>query len=152
MDQLLVLNAIVGPAELDTWIADGFREMLGTCEGVPGMRGFSLRRLDAEGARCLYVSVTSFDSRDAFHEWWRSDAFRRAHRDCLQFQEDPDRALTSKRYDIENPEVGLSSNLDSTLQNLLAPDLEMVTASSTFSEVAAWRPSSSPTSSSACVV
>jgi heme-degrading monooxygenase HmoA len=43
---------------------------------VPGFVRFALLRGDEPGE---YVSHSSWESRDAFEAWTRSDAFRRAH-------------------------------------------------------------------------
>lgn len=43
---------------------------------VPGLRGFALLREDEPGG---YISHTTWESREAFEAWTRSEAFRRAH-------------------------------------------------------------------------
>jgi len=45
-------------------------------EEVPGFRGFALLRCDEPG---LYVSHSTWESREAFEAWTRSEAFRKAH-------------------------------------------------------------------------
>ena len=44
--------------------------------GVPGFRSFALLRGDEPGA---YVSHSTWESRAAFEEWTRSEAFRKGH-------------------------------------------------------------------------
>lgn len=43
---------------------------------VPGFRRFALLRGDEPGT---YISHSSWESREAFEAWTRSDAFRKAH-------------------------------------------------------------------------
>jgi len=45
-------------------------------EEVPGFRSFALLRCDEPG---LYVSHSTWESREAFEAWTRSEAFRKAH-------------------------------------------------------------------------
>ncbi len=43
---------------------------------VPGFRRFALLRCDEPG---LYVSHSTWESREAFEAWTKSEAFRKAH-------------------------------------------------------------------------
>jgi heme-degrading monooxygenase HmoA len=48
-------------------------------EGVPGFRSFHLLRGPSGESETLYASHTTWDSRDAFEAWTRSEAFLKAH-------------------------------------------------------------------------
>ena len=136
---LLVINAIVGPVDLDEWIKDTFRSTLDTLDGVAGIRRFSLRRLDRDGPKCLYVSATHWEEMGAFLHWWGSDRFKAAHHGCMRYQQDRFRMLTSKRYDVADVED--FTGLDATIVGLVAEDLPaLVSPQSTFTEVDIWAP------------
>ena len=47
---------------------------------VPGFRGFHLIKGKKEDNHTLYASHSTWSSEDAFLNWTKSDAFRRAHR------------------------------------------------------------------------
>jgi heme-degrading monooxygenase HmoA len=53
-------------------------------ETVPGFMEFHLLRGPERDEHVLYTSHSIWSSRNAFEEWTRSDAFRRAHRDAGQ--------------------------------------------------------------------
>jgi heme-degrading monooxygenase HmoA len=53
-------------------------------ETVPGFMEFHLLRGPEREEHVLYTSHSIWSSRNAFEEWTRSDAFRRAHRDAGQ--------------------------------------------------------------------
>ena len=46
---------------------------------VPGFREFHLLRGPSDDDATLYVSHSSWDSREAFETWTRSEAFKKAH-------------------------------------------------------------------------
>lgn len=46
---------------------------------VPGFEGFHLLRGNREDDHTLYASHTVWATRDAFENWTKSDAFRKAH-------------------------------------------------------------------------
>lgn len=46
---------------------------------VPGFRGFHLLQGPTEGPATLFASHATWDSREAFEAWTRSEAFRAAH-------------------------------------------------------------------------
>jgi heme-degrading monooxygenase HmoA len=141
MSPILVLNAISGVPEVADWIAESFTQMLSTLDGVKGVGGFSLRRLDHPGPRCLYVSVTHWESRSAFDAWAQGEAFRQAHSGCMIHQQDPSRRLTSLRYDIERSSLHALSPMDTLLSALLTPDMpELMPANPNFIEVTRWTP------------
>ncbi len=48
-------------------------------EGVPGFRSFNLLQGDANDEHTLFASHSVWDSRQAFENWTRSEAFRLAH-------------------------------------------------------------------------
>jgi heme-degrading monooxygenase HmoA len=48
-------------------------------EGVAGFQAFRLLRGPEDDEATLYASHTVWDSRSAFEEWTRSEAFRAAH-------------------------------------------------------------------------
>lgn len=77
-----VVNVISGPPELGDWIRGAFAATLGTLSGVTGVREFYLRRaVSAELTRCLYLSITVWDSIGDFDRWQASADFRAAHPD-----------------------------------------------------------------------
>lgn len=49
-------------------------------DGVPGFRQFKLLRGPDADDHTLFASHSVWDSREAFEEWTRSEAFRLAHR------------------------------------------------------------------------
>ena len=49
---------------------------------VPGFRGFHLLRGPRRDDHTLYASHSTWDSREAFEAWTRSEAFRAAHRNA----------------------------------------------------------------------
>jgi heme-degrading monooxygenase HmoA len=53
-------------------------------ETVPGFMEFHLLRGPEREEHVLYTSHSIWSSRNAFEEWTRSEAFRRAHRDAGQ--------------------------------------------------------------------
>ena len=66
--------------EVDPQRSDEFeshwRERESYLDEVPGFQRFALLRGDEPGH---YVSHSSWESRDAFEAWTRSEAFRKAH-------------------------------------------------------------------------
>ncbi len=68
-------------------IAHGFEEGFETLwrsrdsqlDGVPGLRAFQLLRGPRSESETLYASHTSWESREAFEAWTRSEAFAKAH-------------------------------------------------------------------------
>lgn len=48
-------------------------------EGVPGFREFHLLQGPTTEEHTLFASHSVWDSREAFEDWTRSEAFRRAH-------------------------------------------------------------------------
>jgi heme-degrading monooxygenase HmoA len=46
---------------------------------VPGFREFHLLKGSAETSHTLYVSHSTWDSKEAFKQWTHSDHFRKAH-------------------------------------------------------------------------
>ena len=46
---------------------------------VPGFRAFQLLRGPEEDGVTLFVSHSTWDTREAFEAWTRSEAFRKAH-------------------------------------------------------------------------
>lgn len=51
-------------------------------DGVPGFRQFKLLRGASADDHTLFASHSVWDSREAFEEWTRSEAFRLAHRNA----------------------------------------------------------------------
>lgn len=51
-------------------------------EGVPGFRQFHLLRGPSTEECTLFASHSTWDSREAFEAWTRSEAFRMAHRNA----------------------------------------------------------------------
>ena len=49
-------------------------------EGVPGFRKFHLVKGIKEETHTLYASHSTWDSKDDFLNWTKSDAFRQAHK------------------------------------------------------------------------
>jgi heme-degrading monooxygenase HmoA len=50
--------------------------------GVPGFRSFNLLRGATNEEYTLFASHSIWDSRQAFEDWTRSEAFRAAHRNA----------------------------------------------------------------------
>ncbi|MGE0385047.1 MAG: antibiotic biosynthesis monooxygenase [Gammaproteobacteria bacterium] len=48
-------------------------------EGVPGFKSFQLLRGPATEEHTLFASHSIWESRQAFEDWTRSEAFRKAH-------------------------------------------------------------------------
>lgn len=59
-----------------------WRERDSQLDQVPGFRDFHLLRGTTEEGHTLYVSHSTWDSRTAFEEWTRSEAFRKAHQNA----------------------------------------------------------------------
>jgi heme-degrading monooxygenase HmoA len=78
--RIAVANCITGPSELAGWIVDECHDVLATLDGVGGCHSAHLRRLVPSGPSCTYVSLTIWDSIDAFRRWRRSRVFTSAHR------------------------------------------------------------------------
>lgn len=57
-----------------------WRERDSYLDGVPGFRQFELLRGPQRDDHTLYASHTLWESRQAFEDWTRSEAFRAAHR------------------------------------------------------------------------
>lgn len=57
-----------------------WRERDSYLDGVPGFRQFELLRGPRRDDHTLYASHTLWESRQAFEDWTRSEAFRAAHR------------------------------------------------------------------------
>jgi heme-degrading monooxygenase HmoA len=57
-----------------------WRERDSHLDGVPGFRQFELLRGPERDDHTLYASHTLWESRQAFEDWTRSEAFRAAHR------------------------------------------------------------------------
>lgn len=53
-------------------------------EGVPGFKSFNLVRGETTDTHTLFASHSIWESRQAFEEWTRSEAFRRAHANAGQ--------------------------------------------------------------------
>ncbi|UCE85331.1 MAG: antibiotic biosynthesis monooxygenase [Deltaproteobacteria bacterium] len=56
-----------------------WRERESYLDEVPGFREFHLLRGPSSEEYTLYASHSSWDSREAFEAWTRSEAFRKAH-------------------------------------------------------------------------
>jgi heme-degrading monooxygenase HmoA len=56
-----------------------WRERESHLDGVPGFESFHLLRGPTEDGATVYVSHSTWASHDAFVEWTRSEAFRKAH-------------------------------------------------------------------------
>ncbi|MFN2381867.1 MAG: antibiotic biosynthesis monooxygenase [Guyparkeria sp.] len=56
-------------------------------EEVPGFRQFELLRGPERDDHTLYASHTIWESRQAFEDWTRSEAFRAAHRNAGQHRD-----------------------------------------------------------------
>ncbi|MFP4251286.1 MAG: antibiotic biosynthesis monooxygenase family protein [Guyparkeria sp.] len=56
-------------------------------EDVPGFREFQLLRGPGTDDHTLYASHTVWESRRAFEDWTRSEAFRAAHRNAGQHKD-----------------------------------------------------------------
>jgi heme-degrading monooxygenase HmoA len=56
-----------------------WRERDSQLDGVPGFRAFQLLRGPSGDDETLYASHSTWDSRDAFEAWTRSEAFAKAH-------------------------------------------------------------------------
>ncbi|MEE2703745.1 MAG: antibiotic biosynthesis monooxygenase [Myxococcota bacterium] len=48
-------------------------------DGVPGFERFQLLRGPTSESETLYISHSTWESREAFEDWTRSEAFRKAH-------------------------------------------------------------------------
>ena len=48
-------------------------------DGVPGFERFQLLRGPTNESETLYISHSTWESREAFEDWTRSEAFRKAH-------------------------------------------------------------------------
>ena len=48
-------------------------------DGVPGFNSFQLLRGDSQDEYTLFSSHVTWESRDAFENWTKSEAFRKAH-------------------------------------------------------------------------
>jgi heme-degrading monooxygenase HmoA len=59
-----------------------WRERDTQLDTVPGFQAFHLLRGPAAEDHTLYSSHTVWESRDAFEDWTRSEAFRAAHRNA----------------------------------------------------------------------
>ncbi|MDY6943840.1 MAG: antibiotic biosynthesis monooxygenase [Pseudomonadota bacterium] len=57
-----------------------WRERETYLDTVPGFREFHLLRGPSEEDHTLFASHSTWDSREAFENWTRSEAFRKAHR------------------------------------------------------------------------
>jgi heme-degrading monooxygenase HmoA len=51
-------------------------------QDVPGFRSFNLLRGETKEGLTLFVSHSTWESRDAFVAWTRSEPFRKAHGDA----------------------------------------------------------------------
>lgn len=51
-------------------------------DGVPGFKAFQLLRGASTDEHTLFASHSIWDSRQAFEDWTRSEAFRMAHRNA----------------------------------------------------------------------
>jgi len=62
---------------------EGFEELWRSRDsqlgGVPGFRSFQLLRGPSSESETLYASHSTWESREAFEAWTRSEAFAKAH-------------------------------------------------------------------------
>lgn len=122
---IAVANCITGPAELEPWIRSSFQATFATLEGVEGVREFRLARLTETSRECVFVSITLWDTLEAFERWSTSKEFRAAHPDRAEFQAEFGQ-MTSQRCDIDLEPHTTNQDLNiEILHRLLvqAPDL-----------------------------
>lgn len=51
----------------------------GSLENQPGFLGFEMWKMDVQADREEYLVVTHWESKEAHHQWTRSEGFREAH-------------------------------------------------------------------------
>ena len=61
---------------------EGWRKRDSYLHEVPGFRSFHLLRGETKEGLTLFVSHSTWESREAFAAWTRSEAFRKAHGDA----------------------------------------------------------------------
>ena len=61
---------------------EGWRKRDSYLHEVSGFRSFQLLRGETKEGTTLFVSHSTWESRDAFTAWTRSEAFRKAHGDA----------------------------------------------------------------------
>ncbi len=76
MGLFIAMNHFDVDPERGTEFEARWRERETWLEAVPGFVRFALLRGDAPGS---YVSHSTWESREAFEAWTRSEAFRKAH-------------------------------------------------------------------------
>jgi heme-degrading monooxygenase HmoA len=76
MDLFIAMNRFTVAPERGADFEEHWRRRESYLEEVPGFLGFALLRGDEPGS---YVSHSTWESRQAFEAWTRSEAFRKAH-------------------------------------------------------------------------
>lgn len=74
----VVMNKLTVPPEGAAGLEAGFAHSAGRMRQIPGCVNFQLLKEEAEG-HPVYLVITHWQDKDAFHAWTKSEAFRRAH-------------------------------------------------------------------------
>jgi heme-degrading monooxygenase HmoA len=74
----VAINRLRCPASYAEPLERAFRHA-GNLQGVPGFVSFRFLRHTREGEPLEYLAVTTWESREAYEAWTRSESFSRAH-------------------------------------------------------------------------
>lgn len=78
MNKLTVASANAGRIE------EGFSRSAERMRGVPGCVSFTFLKEDGIEGDPVYISMTQWESEDAFRAWTQSESFRNAHANAGQ--------------------------------------------------------------------
>ncbi len=92
----VVVNRIVVEPGRSEEFAAAFAESMSHLEGVPGLRRSTLLAPSSPDGE--FLSTMEFDSPEHFHEWLRSESFRRSHDAVLDAEVVSDNAVAT--YDL----------------------------------------------------
>jgi heme-degrading monooxygenase HmoA len=75
----VAVNRLRCPAGYAEHLERAFRQA-GNLQGVPGFMAFQFLKNTREGEPLEYLALTTWESRDAYEAWTKSESFSRTHR------------------------------------------------------------------------
>ncbi len=78
----VVMNRLTVSEENTGRLEEGFSRSVERMKSVPGCVAFTFLKEDGIEGDPVYISMTNWESEEAFHAWTQSEAFRASHRNA----------------------------------------------------------------------